>query len=69
MSLRIKQQYKDTVIAFQRSGVSLSKRTPLELIDLALLALSSKNPSILRYFEELPSERELKKMKMQQLEI
>lgn len=69
MSLRIKPQYKDTVIAFQDSGVALYKRSCLQLIDLALLAHSSKDPSILKFFEELPTVSELKKMKMQELEI
>lgn len=62
--LRIKEQYKNTVIAFQNSGVSLSKRTDVELIDLALLAHSSGDEMIKNYFEHLPSVPALNKMKM-----
>lgn len=68
MNLKVKVQYNNTVIAFAGSGVVLSKRSPMELIELALLGISSGDKSILNLFESLPSRSELQKMKMLLLE-
>lgn len=68
-NIRIKQEYLNTVIAFKDSGVALYKRPLIHLIDLALLAHRSKDSSIIKLFEVLPSEYELKRMKMMQLEV
>lgn len=68
--LRIKQEYRNTVIAFQDSGVALYKRPFIQLIDLAILAHRSKDETLIRLFETpMPSVVELKKMKMMQLEV
>jgi hypothetical protein len=63
--VKVKDQYLATVIAFGKSGQALSKRSQDELQDLAIMALRSNNPSLLRLFEEpLPSLEELLKSKM-----
>jgi hypothetical protein len=69
MPLKIKPQYKDTVIAFQDNGIALDKRTQKELIDLALLAHSSQDKMLMDFFELLPSVAELSRTKMQLLEV
>lgn len=61
----IKTEFRNTVIGFNNSGIVLSKRSEEDLIDLAIMAHSSGNPSLLILFETLPSIDELKKAKME----
>lgn len=61
----IKPTYQDTVIAFGNSGIVLSKRPHEDLIDLALMAHSSRDPTLLKLFENLPTVDQLKRLKME----
>lgn len=60
--LSIKPEHKNAIIAFDKSGrVSLGNRTQESLRNLAILALESRDPSLLKLFQEpLPSLSELK---------
>lgn len=60
----IKPQYHDTVIAFNNSGVVLSKRSQLDIVDLGIMAHRSKNPTLLRLFENLPTLQDLQQLKL-----
>jgi hypothetical protein len=63
--VKVKDQYLATVIAFGKSGQALSQRSQDELNDLAILALQSNSPSLLRLFEDpLPTLDELQKSKL-----
>lgn len=68
MILTVKNIYRNTVIAFNNSGVSLGNRTESDLLDLAIMALSSKNPNLLKLFESLPGINTLKELKMKHAE-
>ncbi|HXF29753.1 MAG TPA: hypothetical protein VN457_07875 [Chlamydiales bacterium] len=62
--LKIKQEFHKRRLAFGKSANPLYKRSGDELIDLAIMALTSKDPSLLQLFEgELPPLIELKKTK------
>lgn len=63
--ITIKPDYRNTVIGFNNSGIVLSERSQGDLIDLAILAHSSADPSIVELFETLPSLDALKKAKME----
>lgn len=63
----IKKEFINAVIAFGDSGVRLEKRSQKDLVDLGIIALSSKDPSLLKLFEALPSMQELKRLKMQHI--
>lgn len=64
----IKPQYHDTVIAFNNSGVVLSKRSQQDLVDLAIMAHRSQNPNLLNLFENLPTLQELQHLKLSRIE-
>src|SRR5688500_11322082 len=60
----IKPEFKKSRVAFGNSALPLGSRSQEELIDLALLAHSSQDTSLLRLFEKLPSAEVLKASKM-----
>lgn len=64
MKLTIKPQYGDTVIGFNNSGVVLKDRTQCDLIDLAIMAHQSQDPTLLKLFDALPALGELQRAKM-----
>lgn len=66
--LEIKKSHKDTVIAFNNSGVPLGKRSQADLLDLAILGLESGHRIILDAFVKLPSLESLKKKKLESIE-
>ena len=51
--LKIKEQYKDTVVGFNNSTTPLGYRDDLD--KLAEIAIQSNDPSLLELFEEIPS--------------
>ncbi|MVT11383.1 hypothetical protein [Chitinophaga tropicalis] len=61
----IKKEYQSAVVAFGNSGLPLGQRD--DLLDLAIIATKSGDPSLLQLFEPLPSLEELQKMKVQPL--
>jgi hypothetical protein len=66
--LTIYPAFYNTVIAFNNSGVVLKDRSDEDLIDLAIMARKSGNPSLLKLFETLPELPELQFMKMREIE-
>lgn len=66
--LIIKPEFFNTVIAFNNSGVVLKDRSDEDLIDLAIMARRSGNPSLLKLFETLPELPDLQVMKMREIE-
>lgn len=60
--------YHNTVIAFNNSGVVLKDRSQSDLIDLAIMARESGDPTLLKLFETLPELPELRIMKMREIE-
>lgn len=63
--LTIKSSHRNTVIAFNNSGVPVGKRSQEDLVDLAIIGLESGHRAILDVFEgSLPSLQQLKAMKM-----
>lgn len=62
--ITIKRNFLKTVIAFGDSGLSLGKRSQEDLVDLAILAHSSQDPTLLQLFEKLPPMEALRKAKM-----
>lgn len=67
--LTIKNSSKDTVIAFNNSGVPVGKRSQADLIDLAIIGHESGHKAILEVFEgPLPSLQDLKAWKMGNVE-
>lgn len=65
MKVKIKQQYHKEIVGFGKTpAVPLGQRDDIE--ELARIALQSKNPTLLRYFEELPDLDELEKKRDQQ---
>lgn len=66
-NIKIKKEYLKTVVAFGSNGFSLEKRSPEELIELAIISFNNK--SLQNLFENpLPDIEELKKMKMETAE-
>lgn len=63
--VKIREEFKNAVIAFGGRGVPLSDRTEIELVDLGIIAISSGDKTILQLFEILPSIDELKLRKME----
>lgn len=61
IQVRIKKEFLKKRVAFGKSAAPLSKRT--DLLDLAITALESKDPSLLGLFEDLPPLAVLKKTK------
>jgi hypothetical protein len=62
MDIKIKKEFKKTVIGFNNSGLPLGERDDLDV--LAKIAQESQNPELLKLFEgELPSISKLKKVK------
>jgi hypothetical protein len=62
--LKIKKLYQKTRMAFGASGLPLGKRSKDEILDLAIIARESNNPTILDFFEEIPELHDLRKMKL-----
>lgn len=63
--ITIKTSYRNTVIAYNNSGVPLQRRSQEELIDLAIIGRKSGDPTILDVFTKpLPSLEQLLKLKM-----
>ena len=61
-SLKIKEEYKSTVIGFNHSGLPLGSRN-----DLVLLAEMAKNDAfIANMFEELPTDEQLQQLKKEE---
>ncbi len=67
MVLKVKDKYKDTVIAFNKGGKTpLVKRSQSDLIKLAILALDSGDKQLLDFFETpLPTLKELQRIDFQ----
>lgn len=63
--LKLKKQFESTVIAFGNSGLPLGQRD--DLLDLAIIAQQSQDPTLLQLFESLPSLGELQKQRIQPL--
>ncbi|MFB6453713.1 hypothetical protein ACE38W_00455 [Chitinophaga sp. Hz27] len=59
--VKINKQFKATVIAYGNSGLPLGQREDLD--DLAIIALRSQDPTLLRLFDNLPSLEVLLKQK------
>jgi len=57
----IKKEFLNKRVAFGKSAAPLYKRDDLD--DLAIIALESQDPSLLRLFERLPELAVLKKVK------
>lgn len=53
---KIKEEFKSAIVGFNGSGLALGKRSDLD--KLALLA--HINPSLAKYFEQLPSKEQIK---------
>lgn len=64
LEIKIKEEFKAEVVGFNNSGLPLGKRSQADLIDLALMA--HKAPGFRRYFEKLPSIKQLTEAKGQQ---
>jgi len=64
MILEVKDEHKNTVIAFNKGGKTpLVKRSQADLIKLAILAIQSNDPTLLDFFvQPLPSLRELQRI-------
>lgn len=56
---KIKKEFANKRVAFGNSGARLSERKDID--ELAIIALESKNPSLLMLFEVLPDLETLKK--------
>lgn len=61
MNIVIKKEFLDTPIGFGKSSLPLGQRK--DLVELAILAHESKDPSISQFFEDLPPLADLKKAK------
>lgn len=59
MPLKLKKEHENTVVGFNKSSLPLGKRKDLH----KLYELSSQNPNILNYFDEIPTAEELDKIK------
>jgi hypothetical protein len=57
----IKPEFKDKKIAFNKHGTPIGSRPDID--DLAIMALESGDPSLLKLFKKLPLLSELKKQK------
>lgn len=65
MNLLIKEEFKQTVVAFGNSGLPLGMLTADKVLDLAIIARESNSPSMIRYFKEpLPSLEDLRKARV-----
>ena len=64
-SIKIKKQSETAIVAFGNSGLPLSERD--DLLDLAIIARQSQDPTLLNHFEELPPLDQLLKQKVQPL--
>lgn len=64
--IEIKAEYLNTAVAFGSSGAVLSKRTQSELVDLAIMAQESKNPTLLKFFVSIPPVEDLRRMKLEE---
>jgi hypothetical protein len=58
MPIKIKEEHKNTVVGFNKSGKPLGERDDLHL----LIRKAERNPKLLDYFEELPEDDELEAM-------
>ncbi len=65
MSVKIKKQFESTIVAFGNSGLPLGKRN--DILDLAIIAQQSQDPSLIQLFEELPPLADLQNQKIQPL--
>lgn len=63
--VKIKKEYESAVVAFGTSGLPLGQRE--DLLDLAIIAQQSKDPSLIKLFESLPTLEQLQRMKIQPL--
>ncbi len=64
MNLKIKEEYLKKRLAFGKSANPLYKRDENELVDLAIMAIQSKDTSLLKLFDgKLPALIDLKKSK------
>lgn len=61
--VKLKKEHKATVVGFGSSGLPLGQRTDLN--DLAIIALKSRDTTLLNLFEELPTLEELQREKVQ----
>lgn len=59
-----REEYGNTAIGFNNSGIVLKNRSLADLIDLGIMALRSGDPGLLKLFEVLPTLEALRKMKM-----
>lgn len=61
----IKDEYRTKRIGFNGSAAPLYKRDDID--DLAIMAITSNNPNLLKLFDALPELSVLKKMKVEKL--
>lgn len=59
----IKEEYKGRRVGFNNSAKPLGQRKDID--DLAIIAIESQDPSLLRLFEKLPSLAELIKQRVE----
>jgi hypothetical protein len=57
----VKPEYKDKKIAFGKHYTAISSREDID--DIAIAALESNDPSLLKLFKKLPDLSQLKKVK------
>ena len=62
-SIKVKEQYKNTVIGFNNSGAPLGLRNDLHI--LYEIAVKTDQQNILEMFEALPNEKDLEDMKVE----
>lgn len=61
-SLKIKEEFKTTVVGFGNSGLPLGQRSEADLIKLAEMAKYDKH--LANYFEVLPTDEKLQEAKV-----
>ncbi|WP_073077876.1 hypothetical protein [Chitinophaga jiangningensis] len=62
--IKVKDAYLGTVVAYGHSALPLKERD--DLIDLAILAIKSNDPTLLKLFDDLPPLSELLQAKTEQ---
>lgn len=61
-SLKIKEEYKATIVGFGDSGLPLGQRSEADLIKLAGMAKYDQH--LANYFESLPTDEKLEEIKV-----
>lgn len=66
--IQIKPEFQKAVVAFGGNGLCLDKRSQVELLELAIIAAGSNDPTLTRLFVSLPSLQELQLIKLRGIE-